>query len=318
MRIPFRPRAGLTAADLLYPEDTQPKWRDMQKIRLSLITAMVLLSSAALSAEPATWRSMPEVLSAATDSDWRDIQPKNLLYMELDSGTVIMELAPQFAPLHLTNLRQLINAGHFKDASIKRSQDNYVTQWSGDGPFGDAAEKLTPEFYRGGKGLRFTPLASRDAYAPEVGFVGGFPVGHDPDTGRAWLAHCYGMLGAGRDVATNSGNAAELYVVNGHAPRHLDRNVTLLGRVIDGMEHLTTLPRGTGPLGFFEDEKNYVTIRSFRFGSDDDSGWQALRTDTETFTALVESRRNRRENWFADPAGAIELCNVPLPLRRKQ
>jgi peptidylprolyl isomerase len=42
---------------------------------------------------------------------------------------------------------------------------------------------------------------------------------------------------------------------------------------------------------------------------------QVLRTDTATFTALVESRRNRRDDWYQVPAGYIELCNVPLPVR---
>ena len=124
------------------------------------------------------------------------------------------------------------------------------------------------------------------------------------------------MLGAGRAAAADSGNAAELYVVIGHSPRHLDRNVTLLGRVIDGIERLSTLPRGTGPLGFYADPVEHVPIHSLRFGSDYDAGWQALRTDTATFTALVTARRERNEDWFVDPAGAIGLCNVPLPVRR--
>ena len=276
----------------------------------------VLSYGAAGNADEHEWRSMPEVLAATVDADWRDIEPQNLLYMELDRGTVIMVLAPQFAPEHITNLRKLIAAGKFADASIKRSQDNYVAQWSGSGPSGKAAGVLAPEFYRDARGLNFTQLDSRDAYATEVGFVDGFPVGRDSADGRAWLTHCYGMLGAGRDMEADSGNAAELYVVTGHAPRHLDRNVTLLGRVIDGIEHLTMLPRGTGPLGFYTDEEDYVNIRSFRFGTDYDAGWQALRTDTASFQALIQSRRYRNEEWFVDPAGAIGLCNVPLPVRR--
>jgi peptidylprolyl isomerase len=42
---------------------------------------------------------------------------------------------------------------------------------------------------------------------------------------------------------------------------------------------------------------------------------EVLRTDTPTFTALVESRRNRHDDWYLAPAGYIELCNVPLPVR---
>jgi peptidylprolyl isomerase len=40
-----------------------------------------------------------------------------------------------------------------------------------------------------------------------------------------------------------------------------------------------------------------------------------MRTDTPTFTALIESRRNRPEDFFKVAAGHIELCNVPLPVR---
>lgn len=288
----------------------------------TLLFATILALAATCAADAAAesaagdWRSMTDVLAAAGADDWRDIEPRNLLYMELDQGTVVMELNTQFAPRHLSNLRRLVAAGHFKPAAIERSQDNYVVQWSGAGPFGDAATRLEPEFFRSATGLAFTPLASRDAYAPEVGFVAGFPVGRDSADGRAWLAHCYGMLGVGRDTAPDSGSGAELYVVTGHAPRHLDRNVTLIGRVIDGIDKLSTLPRGTGPLGFYQDDADKVPIRRLRFGTDYDPGWQALKTDTATFAALVNSRRYRREDWFVDPAGAIGLCNVPLPVRQ--
>ncbi len=116
-----------------------------------------------------------------------------------------------------------------------------------------------------------------------------------------------------------SGSGAELYVVTGHAPRHLDRNVALIGRVIYGIERLSTLPRGTGPLGFYGDESDYAEIRTMRFGDQLETALrlplEVLRTDTETFRKLVKARTTRLEEWFADPAGRIGLCNVPLPVR---
>lgn len=283
---------------------------------VTVCCGIVLLSACVSYGEPA-WRSMPEVLDASSATDWRDINPANVLLMQLDTGVVTMELTPQFAPDHVDNLRKLTTAGHFNQARIVRSQDNYVVQWSSDGPIGEAAERLAGEFYRDASGLDFKQLDSRDAYASEVGFVGGFPVGRDSKNGRAWLTHCYRMLGVGRDLDSDSGNGAELYVVTGHAPRHLDRNVTLIGRVIDGIDHLTTLPRGTGPLGFFADKSAQLPIRAFRFANDNDPQWQALRTDTDTFDALIRARRHRNEDWFLDPTNAIELCNVPLPIRHK-
>src|SRR5690606_9568936 len=77
----------------------------------------------------------------------------------------------------------------------------------------------------------------------------GFPAARDPADGTAWLAHCYGTVGAGRDNDADSGSGTELYVVTGHAPRQLDRNITVVGRVVQGMELLSALPRGPAPAG---------------------------------------------------------------------
>jgi peptidylprolyl isomerase len=152
-----------------------------------------------------------------------------------------------------------------------------------------------------------------------VGFVDAFPVAREPRTHLAWLVHCYAMVGVGRDNDVDSGNGTELYVVIGHAPRQLDRNVALVGRVVAGMEELSTLKRGTGALGFYEKPEERTPIRSVRLAADvpeaERSHLEVMRTDTQTFADLVESRRNRREEWYKVPAGRIDLCNVPLIVR---
>jgi len=135
-----------------------------------------------------------------------------------------------------------------------------------------------------------------------------------------WLAHCYGMVGAGRDTAVDSGGGTELYVVIGHAPRHLDRNVTLLGRVWQGIELLSVLPRGAGPLGFYEKPEQRVPVKSVRIAADvpvsERTALEVLRTESSSFDQLIESRRNRPEDWYHFQAGHIELCNVPIPVRK--
>src|SRR5262249_41776208 len=153
----------------------------------------------------------------------------------------------------------------------------------------------------------FTRLPDGDVYVPEVGFSSSFPVARDPKTKRMWLVHCYGMVGAGRDTKPDTGGGTELYVVIGQAPRHLDRNVTLLGLVIQGMELLSALLRGTGALGFFEKPEQRVLIKAVRVAEDvpaaERSNLEVMRTDTPRFQELVESRRNRHEEWFVLPAG---------------
>jgi peptidylprolyl isomerase len=265
-----------------------------------------------------------EVLAESTPADWRPIDPHNTLYMDLPSGRVIIELAPLFAPHYVANVEALAREGYFNGLSIERVQDNYVAQWGdpdGKKPVGNAQRTVAAEFERTSRGLPFVPLAEPDTYAPEVGFADGFPTAVDPKLGRAWLIHCYGMVGAGRDNDVDSGGGTELYAVIGHAPRHLDRNVTLLGRVIQGIELLSSLPRGTGALGFYEKPEQRVPILSLKLASDvpeaQRTPLEEFRTDTQAFTDYVEARRNRHEEWFKVPAGHVDVCNVPIPVRAR-
>ena len=294
-------------------------------LRSCLVAALMLAFHAGHAAgKPA---SSAEILQQSSAQDWRAPDPENTLYLELAGGRVIIELAPAFAPKHVANIKLLARDHYFDDLFLVRAQDNYVAQW-GDPeedpklrkPIHDAAATLPAEFEkRAGKELPFTRLRDGDIYAPQAGHSEGFPVARDTRAGKAWLAHCYGMVGAGRDVSPDSGNGGELYVVIGHAPRHLDRNVTLVGRVLQGMELLSSLPRGSGALGFYEKPEQRVPIKSLRVAADVPeaarTGLEVLRTDTATWNAFVEARRNRREEWFVQPGGHIELCNVPIPVR---
>jgi peptidylprolyl isomerase len=267
-------------------------------------------------------RTMADVLAATKASDWRELDPQRTLYMELASGRVVIELAPQFAPAHVANVVALAREGYFDGLAVMRSQDNYVAQWGdadGKRQIRQAKRTLPAEFERSAKDLPFTALPDPDTYATEVGFSQGFPAARDPRLGRAWPIHCYGMVGAGRDVDVDSGGGTELYAVTGHSPRHLDRNVTLLGRVVKGIELLSALPRGTAELGFYEKPVQRVPIRAVRVAADvpeaELTPLEILRTDTQAFADLVEARRNRRDAWFKVPAGRIEVCNVPIPVR---
>jgi peptidylprolyl isomerase len=268
-------------------------------------------------------RTMAEVLAGTTAEDWRLLDPANTIYLQLPSGRVVIELAPAFAPEHAANLRTLVRQGYFDGLAVIRSQDNFVVQWgdpTGKRALGAAKATLPPEFTaRLAAGVAFDPLPDRDGYAPEVGFSRGMPAARDPARGEAWLAHCYGMVGAGRGNEPDSGNGTELYVVTGHAPRQLDRNIALVGRVVQGMEWLSTLPRGPGPMGFYERPEQHVPITSVRLAADLPAAervpLEVMRTDTASFRALVEARRNRRDDWYVVPAGYIDVCNVPIVAR---
>ena len=287
-------------------------------LRSALLCAAVLCSTP-LPAQCAG-RTMADVLAAAKAADWRSLDPQNTLYIQLENGTAIMELAPQFAPRHVENIRTMVREHYFDGMRINRVQDNFVVQWGNpEKPLGTAKRTLTAEFTRSAKGLPFTVLPDPDTYAPQAGFVAGFPAARESESGSAWAAHCYGMVGAGRDTEADSGGGTELYVVIGHAPRQLDRNITVVGRIVQGMELLSALPRGPAPMGFYEKTPGPQPITSIRLAADvpiaERIPLKVLRTDTQTFTDLIESRRNRRDDWYKVPAGRIDVCNVPLPVR---
>jgi len=309
--------------------------RDHHHFAAGLLVSLSLLAThrSAIADEapkPPAARTMADIVAASKPSDWRPLDPANTLYLDLAAGRVVIELAPAFAPRHAENIKTMAREHYFDGLAILRVQDNFVTQWGdpdSDKPdkaraLGKAAKTLAPEFERaisGGRPLAFTPLPDGDVYAPEVGFVDGMPAARDAKSNKEWLAHCYGTVGAGRDVGEETGSGAELYVVIGQAPRQLDRNIAVVGRVVQGMDLLASLPRGTGALGFYEKPEQRLPIKSVRLAADvpaaERTELEVMRTETPTFAALVESRRNRRDDWYKVPAGKIDLCNVPIPVR---
>ena len=292
-----------------------------------LACALALVSSSLSAADPPRYKSAQEIIDAAPASAWRTLDPANTLYMELESGRVVIELAPGFAPEHVGNLRTLAREHFWDGLSIYRSQDNFVVQFgdpNADDPakaraLGTAKKKLPAEFHRPSAGLRFDRLPDPDGWARQVGFVDGFPAARDPRTGKTWLAHCYGTLGAGRNNEPDSSIGAELYVVTGQSPRQLDDNITVVGRVVQGMELLSVIPRGPAPMGFYEEPGLRTKIKAIRLASElpeaERVKLQLLRTDSQAFVEATEARRNRRDDFYKRPAGHIDLCNVPLPVR---
>lgn len=290
--------------------------------------ALLLVSSALLlaAAPPAKPKTPSEIVAAAPASAWQDIDPDDLLVMDLrNGGRVVIQLAPQFAPVHVANIRALAKGGWWSEANIYRVQDNYVVQWGNnesERPFpAGVVAKPPAEYHRALKGLTVRPLGFADNYAPKAGFALGWPIGYDPKAGTANLAHCYGYVGVGRDLSPDTGTGGELYAVIGHAPRHLDRNIAVVGRVIEGIERMSALPRGTEALGFYKEASQNVPISSVRLASEipapERPAFQVMDTMSATFGSYLNARANRKDDFFIRPAGGVDLCNVQVPVRRK-
>jgi peptidylprolyl isomerase len=272
---------------------------------------------------------------------------------------VIQLIPEPFSQGWIGNIRKLAAAKFWDGTSINRVQDNYVVQWGdatekktlpeglavvpeSEYVVGDLLSKnrkvldeigsgnarrraIADERLKAEKspGTTIAPSAipqayrGRDPYSDAQGFYSGWPVAsHYRDLSPT---HCYGMVGVGRNLSPDTGTGAELYTVIGHAPRHLDRNIALVGRVIEGIEHMSSLPRGTGALGFYETEGERVPILSVRLGNDvkDVPAFEYLNTDSASFAAYADARANRRDPFFNVPAGGADICNIPVPIRRK-
>ena len=269
--------------------------------------------------------SLSEIESAAPADAWRDVALENLLLLDTARGTLTIELAPNFAPAHVAAIRALVRAEAFAGGAVTRVQDNYVVQWGTRAAVATAAPpataatgpELPAEYERPAAGTAFTPLPYPDAYAARAGFSDGWPVASDG--AATWLVHCYAMVGAGRDNPPSTGDGSELYAVIGHAPRHLDRNMAVVGRVIDGLPPLAALPRGTEALGFYKTPAERLPITAARLAADTPGAprWQVMRTASPTFAALIAARANRHEPFFLRPANGVDVCNVRIPVRRR-
>ena len=253
---------------------------------------------------------------------------------------VVQLIAPPYSQGWVANIRVLAAEHWWDGLAIVRAQDNYVVQW-GDPqaenavlarPLPKVLQTMPQADYVAGRpgdcgryAAEFCPPASlsyftskdiRDTYAQSAGFVAGWPVALEG--ARSWPVHCYGTVGVGRNVAPDTGSGAELYAVIGQAPRQLDRNIAVVGRVIEGMEYLSQLPRGTAELGFYATPEERTGIVSIRPGNEvaDLPRYEYLGTNSESFGRYVHARANRQDDFYIQPAGAVDVCNVPVPIRK--
>ncbi len=266
--------------------------------------------------------SPPEVIAASKPAEWRALDPENTLYMDFPEGRVIIEMAPQFSPNHVANVKALSREGFFANGAVTRVQDNFVTQWAQAAepprPPKVGVEKLNAEFTLPRAAIaNFDVLPDPDTYASEIGFINGMTAARDADS--VWLTHCYSMVGVGRENDENSGGGTELYVIIGHSPRNLDRQLTMLGRVVQGMEIMSAFPRGTGDAGFYKTPAEYRRYADIKVAADvpasQRTNLEIMRTDSASFATLVNSRRWRKDDFYKQPVGRIGLCNITVPVR---
>lgn len=321
----------------------------MRNALLAASAALALALPLAAQDEPKGAPSPPEIVAAAPRADWVAIPAEELLVMTLAPDAegkprqVVIQLMPApFSQGWIHNIKLFARAKWFDNISVNRVQDNYVTQWGDlnyDNPEAKGKPKPLPEGLKVMTEAEYVSQPSEarlktlvddlaqaeypelfDNYSLGTMLWHGWPLATDQKV--AWPTHCYGMVGVGRNYSPDTGSGAELYTVIGHAPRHLDRNIALVGRVIEGMQFLSSLPRGSGDLGFYTEAEaaKRTPILTVRVASDlapsEQPKFEYLSTESQTFATYADAIANRRDPFFIVPAGGADICNIKVPVRR--
>ena len=283
----------------------------MKKITPLLCATLLGLAQVADAEQAAADKVRPpsKIIADAPAKHWRTADPENTLYLDTRQGRVIIELAEALAPKHTANIKALAREQFYDGLSLYRVVEGFVAQGgdeSGEKPIEKARRTLPAEFTRTSLfEKQFIPLPDTDGYAPQTGFVGGFPAARNPATGESWLTHCPAAFAMARDQDVDSGGT-EFYVVIGNAQRYLDRNTTVFGRVLQGMEVLQKLRRGSEAMGMLKDPEPNTIVR-MRVAADlpekERQPIEILKTDSASFAELIEARRQRPEDWFVARPG---------------
>lgn len=321
------------------------------KSALKIMSATAALAfSVATQAEDAPHPTPGQIIASAPQEDWLQIAADDLLVMDLAPDAqgqprrvVIQLMPPPFSQGWVENIRLLAKAHWWDGLSVYRSVDNWVVQW-GDGEEEEADRthpaKPLPE------GLNVVPeseyvvgpaaaadleanmeaagiapnLATQPSspYSDYESFYRGLPYASGDLSD--WPVHCYASVGVARNLSPDTGTGAELYAVIGHAPRQLDRNIAVVGRVIEGIQHLSVLPRGTAAFGVYATEAEHTPIVQVRLASElpefPQTAFEYLDTSSESFARYAEVSANRNDDFYKVPAGGIDICNLKVPIRR--
>ena len=313
-----------------YPQTGQPQRRKAAAStpRVALLTAALALLTAS---EP--------VRAAAEEPTWREVEPDNLVFIDLAEGEVVIELNPGFAPKTVAQFRRLVRERFYDGLAFYRVIDGFVAQ-GGDESDIDGNPATTPlkaefeidwpvkpadkEEANNWEPMSWTPVQVDDMFAAYTGFIDSFPAARDEDeAGKAWLTHCPGTVGMARNDDPDSGNT-DFYIVIGQAPRYLDRNLTVFGRVVWGMDVVQRIKRGPAlDNGIIEGDLDRTWIKRMRLAANIDSEQRpdiyVADTNSDGFKKMIKERRNRKQKFFHHkPPKVLDICQISIPARQEK
>jgi peptidylprolyl isomerase len=189
--------------------------------------------------------------------DWRTLDPENTLILETDKGRVVIELRPEFAPMAVARIKRLARRGIYDNLQFHRVIDGFIAQ-TGNPDNRDGSKSLEPDLpaeftFRLGADVPRAQLARPQGESE--GFIGAQPyvavdeirMAMSPDRRvSAWGAFCAGVVAMGHDADPDSSNS-EFFIMRS-STRSLDRNYSVVGRVIVGLDMVRALTAGDPPM----------------------------------------------------------------------
>ena len=299
-----------------------------------LIPALALIAAC----QSALAETVPEPAAAPEDSAWRPVDPENLLVFDLgQNGAIYIELLPEAAPANTAALREAVRTGYFDGEYFYRVVETHVAQAGRE--FDERLKdvpRLPLEAERETSTAGFDPLGSGDLYAAQVGHRKGFPVAHQ--RGGEWLLNCPGAIGMARDEGPDTA-VTEIYIPL-LPRRYLDRNYTIVGRVISGMDTVNRLARvepatpeetdilfGDDPVAAADaasaraDKLASNRIIAAHVAADmpqeNRPAFEVMKTPSPEWDALKGSKRDYSSisAFVSTPPKVLDICTLPVPVR---
>lgn len=255
-----------------------------------------------------------EDVSASPDA-WRAVDPENLVVIDTSKGKILIELMPSAAPNHVAQFKAYVRAGLYNNTPFHRVIKGFMAQ-GGDVGQVHGADKMMPQleaeftFRRDPNETAMDPVGYADAAV--AGFHQGFPLESVAQfmsemsvDGRveSWMPHCAGVLSSARTDDPNSANA-QFFLISDQG-RHLDKQYTAKGRVLSGMDVVTSIKLGPKPDGYPISNPDVVTKASMAADLDATSRPTVYveRTNTPEWAARLEA---------ADKADT-DICAITQP-----
>lgn len=309
----------------------------MTRLTLSLTTALfggaLLMSSACAKEESAPSASViaasstraVQAFSNTISADWRKLDLENTLYITTKYGVFVVEMAPEFAPKHVEQIKTLVRQKFYDDITFHRVIDDFMNQTGdprGDGTGDSSLPDIQAEFtFRRPQTMNVTLVGKEMAKLGEVdtGFYKSFPVATKPigqamltKDGKvdAWGLHCPGttsMARGGDNV--NSGNSQFFLMRSEYTS--LNQLYSIWGMTVWGRENLTKIKVGTAgeTPNFVPDQMLKVRVAA-DVPEAERIAVQVMKTDSAAFKNYVASLKSATGK-------SPKACAITVPSRLK-